>query len=79
MIEPASNLLGVNQEIRAMGLFFPVYPETELFKLNDEERKKLIVAIRLVLKTDPEVQNLLRQKTAKTFADLLDAKSTVRR
>jgi hypothetical protein len=56
-----------------MGLFFPVYPPEDLSKLNKEKKQELATAIRLVLKTDPDVQKLLRDKTAATYQALLNS------
>jgi formaldehyde-activating enzyme involved in methanogenesis len=70
MIEPANNLLGLNEEVCAMGLFFPVYPSEDLAKLSKEKKQALATAIKTVLMTDPEVQQLLKDKTAATFQAL---------
>jgi hypothetical protein len=56
-----------------MGLFFPVYPPEDLSKLNKEKKQELATAIRLVLKTDPDVQKLLRDKTSATYQALLNS------
>ena len=46
-----------------MGLMFPVYPPEDLSKLDDQKRKELGNAIRQVLLTDSDVQQLLKDKT----------------
>ena len=46
-----------------MGIYFPIYPPQEWAKLDKEKRKALSAAILQVLTTDPEVRQLLRQKT----------------
>jgi hypothetical protein len=54
-----------------MALGFTVFPPDDLSKLDKEKRQQLANAIRNVLKTDPEVQKLLKDKTWNTYNALL--------
>jgi len=54
-----------------MGIPFPVYPPEDLARLDNAKRKELATAIREVLRTDPDVQKLLREKTSEKFRELL--------
>jgi hypothetical protein len=56
-----------------MGLYFPVYPPSDLDKLSQQKRKQLANAIRQVLIHDTEVQTMLKAKTQATYDALLAA------
>jgi hypothetical protein len=55
-----------------MGIPFPVYPPEDLDQLDQAKRKELATAIREVLRTDADVQRLLREKTSEKFRELLN-------
>jgi hypothetical protein len=42
---------------------YPAYTAEELAKLTEEQRNKLKAAILEVLRTDPDVRQLLKEKT----------------
>jgi hypothetical protein len=50
-----------------MGLYFPIYPPEDLGKLDQQQRIKLKTAIINVLHNDPEVKQMIKDKTKDTF------------
>jgi hypothetical protein len=46
---------------------YPAYTVEELAKLTEEQRKELKAAILQVLRTDPDIRRLLREKTIFTL------------
>jgi hypothetical protein len=57
-----------------MGTHFPVYAPEHLSKLDPQKRAELKAAIQHVLKSDPEVKQMLRDKTKDKFHALTKSK-----
>jgi hypothetical protein len=50
-----------------MGLYFPVYPPEDLAKLDQQKRIQLKTAIINVLHNDPDVRQMIKDKTKATY------------
>jgi hypothetical protein len=53
-----------------MGMHFIVYPPEDLAKLDQQKKIKLKTAIMDVLHNDPEVRQLIQEKTKATYTKL---------